>query len=504
MTDQQSTVDEQQQSTSAEQPKKFKKTTSLTSKILRGVPTRSPQRTLRWIASLTGEGDAVEGIIESLTEEVFDPDQKPPNTMSAWIEYMFAAFQEYEVEFNRAVGSKSEFKVSTEPPVFGSTPSKTAPDPTSFSGKVYTKDWALVLRGNYASLEGFIIPCSQLIMFSGDPSKFTKFVRIDVNLSNGVRWRLGGEEIHYSQLRSLSMQLFSGLIKVAKGQKDEKSPFVFLTLEQLKAQASQKPTQPPHIPPNVFAANPMAVPGSQFVAREPVNTGRPGPPQQMQQRPPVQAQFGPSRPGGPPSGQYQGQPGAYGQQGQQGQPTGAMPQQHSQGPPSGVMQAPQYPQGPPTGSMQAPQYGQVPPSGSMQAPQYNQGQPGSMQAQQNQQGPPTGSMSTPQFTQGPPTGMMPAQHYSQGPPTGAMQAPQQQSSAGQQRNQADPDFDQSCLFVFRAIDREMEKLAQRGTQAFQQNDMHSADLAIKRSAKLAKLKEQLLECAAELRESKKE
>ncbi len=507
MSDQQSTVDEQQDSVSTEQPKKFKKTTSLTSKILRGVSARSPQRTLRWIASLTGEGDAVEGIMESLAEEVFDPDQKPPNTISAWIEYMFAAFQEYEVEFNRAVGSKSEFKISTEPPVFGSTPSKAGPDPTSFTGKIYTKEWALLLRGNYASLEGFIIPCSQLIMFSGDASKFNKFVRIDVNLSNGVRWRLGGEEIHYSQLRSLSMQLFSGLIKVAKGQRDEKAPFVFLTLEQLKAQASQKPSQPMQIPPNVFAANPMAMPGSQFVSREPVNMGRPGPPQQMQQRPQVQAQPGPPRPAGPPSGHYPGPPGGYGQQqAQQGPQTGAM--QQPQGPPSGVMQAPPYAQGPPTGSMQSPQYGQGPPTGSMQAPQNPQGPAtGAMPAPQY--GPPAGPMQAPQSPQGPPTGSMQAPQYAQGPQTGTMQAPQQAQqqpvqSGGQQRTQPDPDFDQSCLFVFRAIDREMEKLSQRGTNAFQQNDIQTADLAIKRSAKLAKLKEQLLDCAAELRESKKE
>ncbi|MBX9569483.1 MAG: hypothetical protein K2X77_11340 [Candidatus Obscuribacterales bacterium] len=493
MSDQQSTIDEQQ-GAAAEPVKKLKKTTSLTSKILRGVSSRSPQRTMRWIASLTGEADEVEGIVESLVEEVFDPDQKAPNTMSAWIEYMFAAFQEYEVEFNRAVGSKSEFKISTEPPNLGGAPTKTSPDPTSFSGKVYTKEWALLLRGNYASLEGYIMPCSQLIMFSGDPSRFTKFFRIDVNLSNGVRWRLGGEEIHYSQLRSLSMQLFSSLIKVAKGQKDDKATFVFLTLDQLKAQASQRPPQQaPQIPPNVFA-NPMAVPGSQFVAREPVNTGRPGyptgnPGAPMQQRPPVQAQQGP-RPSGPPTGQqaYQGGP----QTGTQQAP------QYAQGPQTGTQSAPPYAQGgPQTGTQQAPQYAQGPQTGTQQAPQYAQGpQTGTQPAPQYAQGPQTGTRQAPPYVQSPPA--VAAAQNAQGPQTATRQAPQQAPQ------QSDPNFEQSCLYLFRAIDREMEKLSIQGTQAFQHNDIGAADLAIKSSAKLARLKEQLLECVTDLRESKKE
>ena len=489
----QSIVDDQQGPPPATEPtKKLKKTTSLTSKILRGVQSRSPQRTMRWIASLTGEADEVEGIVESLVEEVFDPDQKAPNTMSAWIEYMFAAFQEYEVEFNRAVGSRSEYKISTEPPNLGGSPTKTSPDPTSFSGKVYTKDWALLLRGNYASLDGYIIPCDQLISFSGDQSRFTKYFRIDVNLSNGVKWRLGGEEIHYSQLRSLTMQLFSGLIKVAKGQRDENATFSFLTLEQLKMQASQRPPQQaPQIPPNIFASNPIAVPGSQFVAREQVNTGRPGYPAGFpgapQQRPPVQAQ-GP-RPSGPPTGAQHAPHYAQG------------------GPPTAQQQAPQHPQGgPQTGTQQALQYAQGgPQTGVQQAPQYAQGGPQTVtqQAPQYAQGgPQTVTQQAPQYAQGgPQTATQPAPQYAQGGPrTGVQQAP----PGVQQRNQNEPDFEQSCLFLFRAIDRELEKHSIKGTTAFQQNDIASADLAVKRSAKLAKLKEQLLECVTDLRESKKE
>lgn len=232
-----------------------KKTTSITNKLLRRVGSRSGRRTVKWASSLAGEGDATDEMEASISDPFDIADQKAPNSMAGWIDGLFEAFQQYEVEFNGAVADRA-LRVKTELPMFTATFRNTGAESGTFSGKVHTQDWALVIRGNHLLVEGFIVPCTQLITLSGNSSRFVRFFEIEVRFGNGVSWYLQEKEIRFGELRSLAKQLFAGLIKVARAENDPNAPFVYMTAEQmqtLKSADSKLPVQQS----NIFEGEPL-------------------------------------------------------------------------------------------------------------------------------------------------------------------------------------------------------------------------------------------------------
>lgn len=198
----------------------------LTDMILGNLKPRVGKETTKWVAALSEEAmeAAAEAAQSQGVEMLTSSEQVPPKpaqvTATAFMDYLFDCFQQYEFEFNRSAQAP-EMLISLErPTMVVETLREKLKKPVTeqvFRGRLSTRYWTLLLRAHQYDIEGWIMPIDQLIGFASDREPFTQFLDLRaVTRDQEIIWSVDGVEITWDKMRSFAKQLFAALIHVAK------------------------------------------------------------------------------------------------------------------------------------------------------------------------------------------------------------------------------------------------------------------------------------------------
>lgn len=206
---------------------KKKKGQGFNEMILGSMKSRSGAETTKWINNLTSENmeDIVEASVEQISPQTALPAQFSHPSIAQmqvkWVDRLFDLFQQYEVEFNRAVPAP-ELRVETERAVI--TPEligrMQGSDHHHYSGRLHTRYWTLAIRGNLSSIEGYIMPSDHFIGFENNIAAYSQFFEFIPVWDGELKWSFDKGAIGYGQLPPIAKQLFGHLVKVAKGDAD--------------------------------------------------------------------------------------------------------------------------------------------------------------------------------------------------------------------------------------------------------------------------------------------
>jgi hypothetical protein len=198
----------------------------LSDMILGSLKPRVGKETSKWVAGLTedamqaAEAAAQSPNVDMLTSSSQIPSKPAQVTVTAFMDYLFDCFQQYEVEWNRSAPAP-ELRISTERAtavVETLRPKLRAPETRQvFRGRISTQYWTLVLIGVGDTMDGWILPIDQLITFTGDHDAFKQFLNMrGQSVGNDIVWNIDGINVSCDKIRSFGKQLFAALIHVAK------------------------------------------------------------------------------------------------------------------------------------------------------------------------------------------------------------------------------------------------------------------------------------------------
>lgn len=209
-----------------------KKAPAFNEMILGNMKSRSGKETSKWISGLTNEN--MDDIIASVQEESAPQTALPAQfshpsiaqTQVKWVDKLFDLFQQYEVDFNRAIPGP-DLKVETERAVI--TPDliqkMQGSDHYHYSGRLHTRYFTLAIRGNLSSISGYVIPSDHYIGFESNSDAYTRFFEFIPVWDGELKWSIEKSVINFAQLPGIAKLLFGHLIKVAKGEADQQDRF---------------------------------------------------------------------------------------------------------------------------------------------------------------------------------------------------------------------------------------------------------------------------------------
>ena len=212
--------------------------------ILGNIKPRSGKETTKWLSELTSEEH--EEVLQASGVHNVSPAPLPAQfshpsiaqTQVKWVDKLFDLFQQYEVEYNRAV-QESHLRIETERATI--TPELISKmqgsDHFHYTGRLITRKWTMVIRGNLSSIAGYVIPSDHFIGFDNNISAYTQFFEFFPVWDGELKWSFGPGAFGMGQLPSVAKQLFGHVIKVAKGDADETETF--------SLGGSAKPALPP-------------------------------------------------------------------------------------------------------------------------------------------------------------------------------------------------------------------------------------------------------------------
>lgn len=155
------------------------------------------------------------------SREPINTSGKTADLMVGWLDEMFDWFQRYQFEFNKTT-ERDDLIVAVQRPEI--VQEIVLLDPRSsaevqfFKGTVATRDFALILRGQDSLIEGFLLPLQAVHTLSAR-SSVPRFVLLRPYKADGQSfWRMENELLEWEDLRALARQLFSSLVKLAKGE----------------------------------------------------------------------------------------------------------------------------------------------------------------------------------------------------------------------------------------------------------------------------------------------
>jgi hypothetical protein len=497
--------------------------------ILRGVKSNVGETTGKWVVDLSegGGGDvAVPTAYDQSTAE------EHPDDMRSWVDRLFDDFQRYIYEYNKAIDNDDELMINSERPMFKkstasvSTRYQTQGQPlTYFQGHLYTRHWALLVRGIETNVKAYVIPGDVLIAIDNRQEEFKPYfeMRGAKNKKGILIWHVDAVPISFEALSAISKALFGALVKGTRNELGSKERFKLASAQKEDAETTdtqafvrrytlppgQKlfsaadvahfaslapPPAPPLAPPpygysgTSQTGGPAAVPPG----------GAPAQPQYGSQ--PQQSPFPAFGPQGPGYGAQR--PPGYGAQPQQQQGIGASPPPPPQPAPGYGAQPPQQvpgygapPPPPPPGygaqpPQQAPGYGaqppQPPPGYGSQAPQQVPGygarppqpQPGGSYPSPPQQVSPNYQQQSPQQAQ-----PQAAQPQPSGPPS--------QDELAHRLKENHEAVAASCRGLSQAMQAHMDTLTKVGVSALHLQSMEGVMQVMKRTNALKALREKL-------------
>lgn len=200
--------------------------------FLGNLKSRAGKETVNWLSDLTEEENdgSVEDMVEQASVSQASQAALPAQfahpsiaqTQVKWVDKLFDLFQQYEVEFNRVVQS-AQLRVETDRAVISSDliARMQGSDHHYYSGRLYTRLWTLVIRGNLSHIEGYVIPSDHYIGFEHNVDKYTKFFEFIPLWDGDLKWGFERVTISLDQLPSVAKRIFGQLVRVAKGEAGE-------------------------------------------------------------------------------------------------------------------------------------------------------------------------------------------------------------------------------------------------------------------------------------------
>lgn len=187
--------------------------------ILAALSTRRGQETGRWLMGLQAEAGASIAVAATPAAAAgagvggsgFDE-------VVTLIDSLFKEFAELSFEFNKsAVGT--ELMVGWEQPELSQKKTDEVwyrPVEKTYSGRLTTRQWAMVVRGSDKKVSIYLLPSSILLAFSlGQDDKASPFMEI-VHVGPG-QWTIGGENAPMTGIYPLAKELLGDLIRVSSG-----------------------------------------------------------------------------------------------------------------------------------------------------------------------------------------------------------------------------------------------------------------------------------------------
>ena len=190
--------------------------------ILAALSTRRGQETGRWLMGLQAEagtsGAAAAPSAPAPVAGAGGGGGSAFDEVMALINSIFKEFAELSFEFNKsAVGT--ELMVGWEQPELQEKKTDEVwyrPVEKTYSGRLTTRQWAMVVKGSDKKVSIYLLPSSMLLAFSfGQDEKATPFMEI-VHAGPG-QWTIGGENAPMSGIYPLAKELLGDLIRVSSG-----------------------------------------------------------------------------------------------------------------------------------------------------------------------------------------------------------------------------------------------------------------------------------------------
>lgn len=203
--------------------------------ILGNIKPRAGRETTKWLNDLTEDDGEDEPPMQEIKQgSGASPAPLPAQfahpsisqTQVKWVDKLFDLFQQYEVEYNRAVGD-AKLRVETErasitPESIGKMQGS---DHYHYSGRLIMRKWTLVIRGNLSHIEGYIIPSDHFIGFENNINSYIKYFEFFPVWDGELKWSFPQAAFGIGQLPSVAKQIFGQLIKVSKGEAKENDVF---------------------------------------------------------------------------------------------------------------------------------------------------------------------------------------------------------------------------------------------------------------------------------------
>jgi len=196
--------------------------------VLKSLKPRAGKGTTKWLAEITQEAlEEPSAASAGVPEQAAPP--APAVDMMTMVDKLFDVFTGYSFEFNRSVGSR-ELNVDVERPTL-----RKAGDArygqragASFCGRLFMRQWSLMIRGEQERIEGALVPSDQILAYNADPSEFAVFFGIELSTGEAVPvWRLNNRVLQVEDLRTLAKQLLVSLVRFAKGELEAGDQFVW-------------------------------------------------------------------------------------------------------------------------------------------------------------------------------------------------------------------------------------------------------------------------------------
>jgi hypothetical protein len=148
---------------------------------------------------------------------------KKSASMAGWVDEIFDCFQQFQFDFNKTV-TRQDLLIRVERPSISQetvvTRSGERVSVPFFKGVMTTSEWAMVVRGQNELIEVFVIPIQALGTLNSN-SNIARLIVMVPHIQDGEpSWRIDTDVVAWNAVRNLAKQLFSCLVKLAKGELD--------------------------------------------------------------------------------------------------------------------------------------------------------------------------------------------------------------------------------------------------------------------------------------------
>lgn len=225
--------------------------------FLGNIKSRAGKETTNWLNDLTDEDGSIEDMVEQAAQMQSTATALPAQfshpsiaqTQVKWVDRLFDLFQQYEVEYNRAVQSP-QLRVETERAVITQDliSKMQGSDHHHYTGRLHTRLWTMVIRGNLSHIEGYVIPSDHYIGFERNVESYSKFFEFVPLYDGELKWGFEKGSINSEQLPSVAKRIFGQLVRVAKGEAQENERFGHSNPahnQQAQRNTGDFPAQPP-------------------------------------------------------------------------------------------------------------------------------------------------------------------------------------------------------------------------------------------------------------------
>ncbi len=143
--------------------------------------------------------------------------------VTAWIDKLGAQFDELTYEFNKKAIGTNLYVSCEKPRLFEKRNDDVwyRPVEKSYKGRLTTRDWAMIVRGQEHKISVFVIPAEMVMAFDTDTigeDEMPPLMEIarTTDGANSV-WKIGGEVVPIETMPHLAKELFGDLIRLSSG-----------------------------------------------------------------------------------------------------------------------------------------------------------------------------------------------------------------------------------------------------------------------------------------------